>query len=46
MSVDGLIVGKTAAGRVTALILGFNDPKEVELRTLLIQTNLWRCSRL
>jgi hypothetical protein len=42
---DGQIKAKTSTGRVTVLVLGFNDPKEVELRKLFIQANLWHYSR-
>ena len=42
---NGQILGKTATGRATVLVLGFNDPKEIELRNLLIQTNQWHYSR-
>ena len=38
---EALIVGKTAIGRATALLLDMNHPAQVQTRTALIKTGLW-----
>lgn len=39
---NGFIRGKTATGRVTLTLLDFNEPKQVELRRILITAKRWR----
>jgi 5-methylcytosine-specific restriction endonuclease McrA len=38
---SGVITGKTPAGRATAALLDFNEPKQIELRRMLIAAKLW-----
>ena len=38
---NGEILGRTPAGRATATLLSFNDPKQIELRVLLIKAKRW-----
>lgn len=38
---DGVILGKTAVGRVTVRILNVNHPKQVAIRRALIESGLW-----
>jgi hypothetical protein len=38
---DGVrLVGKTAVGRVTIIVLGMNDPEQLEVRTHMLSSNL------
>ena len=41
MLTDGMIVGKTAIGRVTVRLLQMNHPEQLEIRLQLIQAGLW-----
>lgn len=39
---DGVLIGKTAAGRVTIRTLQMNYPEQIETRRRLISAGLWR----
>lgn len=39
--VNGVLLGRTAVGRVTVRVLEMNSPQQVETRRLLIEAGLW-----
>jgi len=38
---NGIVIGKTAVGRVTVFTLNMNRPEQIEIRNAIIQAGLW-----
>jgi hypothetical protein len=41
---EGIVLGRTAVGRVTVRVLEMNSPIQIEVRRLLVEAGLWESS--